>query len=448
MKIEDSEGGTPDGITVNLVDYSPVTVNTAVQTTASSAQTNGTNSATSSTTGNSYAQSSTYGVSVTAGMNSGETASYEYSTTHTRENSNTASLGTSSDKEASSGESMSIKDWGSYALVSPTTGLPTWIFGQEYPWNSIECRFGDTGEYNENNSSQIAMQISATMASNLYDGSFLYPPSELSMYGINFVMKSCWRLYVDYGASTTINIENDLKYYSASHYLEGDGPVVYMDTQAANIYAKNQTSDATVSPSITTTLDLNIMGLDPIGVNSRAAIVGFIPTRFIPQAISSQVTKGFRTLATTNDLMIDDTTEYPDGSTSGFTTSQTCLTMEWSSSQSFAYQLTLYFKIIDTVNEYTLYLKHWKTNNTGVVLSIIINGDNDNVIRKYVDATEAEGGEDNMLSIALRNLDFSSVEYHDYLQLGLNSVSITAQPMDDAWDDSGYQIRAISVEKR
>jgi hypothetical protein len=144
--------------------------------------------------------------------------------------------------------------------------------------------------------------------------------------------------------------------------------------------------------------------------------------------------------------MIQDTTSYPAGKGSGFTVSQTCLTATWSNSQNFAYKITLYFKVIDSVNDYTLYIKHWITQSTGVTLSIVVNGDTTNTITKGVNALEAEGGENNLLSIELRNLDFASVSYHDYLQLGLNSVTITMEPQ--AWTNCGYQIRAVSIVKR
>jgi hypothetical protein len=98
-------------------------------------------------------------------------------------------------------------------------------------------------------------------------------------------------------------------------------------------------------------------------------------------------------------------------------------------------------------------MKHWiKTQedgrNPGVALTLEVNKGNPNpiTIPKYVNAPEAEGGENNILSIALRDLDFASVEYHDYLQLGLNSVTITMKPIDKA-STCGYQIRAVSIVK-
>ena len=101
--------------------------------------------------------------------------------------------------------------------------------------------------------------------------------------------------------------------------------------------------------------------------------------------------------------------------------------------------------MINSVSDYTLYIKNWITQSTGVTLSIVVNGDTTNTITKTVDALEAEGGENNLLSIALRDLDFASINYHDFLQLGLNSVQITMQPQANT--NCTYQIRAMSIVK-
>src|SRR5271165_2389302 len=447
-----------DGLTLNLLDYSPHTVNTAVQqSTSNGSQTGQTAGAsTSSTTGSSYSQSSTYGVSV--GVGSGMTASAERTTTSTSEKSNTSESNSSnaSGSDSSTSASMSVKDWGAYASVSPNSVSPSWLFGQEYPWNAVQCRYAEQGESSPYEG-QVPIYISTPMANNLYSGSsdnnsvFLYPPSELSMYGLNFVMKVSWRIYVDYGASTEITIQNPINYYTASHNLSstttnGYVPKVYMDKSPAQLTVNLEAGAGYVTPS--TTLDLNIMALDPIGVNSDSAIVGFIPNKFIPLPSSSgSAPKGFTTIATTNDLMIQDTTKYPSGAASGFTVSQTCLTATWNGTEQLSYQLTLFFKVTDSVSDYTLYIKHWITQQTGVALTIVVNSSAPNPvsISKGVDALEAEGGESNILSIALRNLDFASVEYHDYLQLGLNSVTITMEPQ--AWTNCGYQIRDVSIVK-
>lgn len=450
-----------DGLTLNLLDYSPQTVNTAVQQTNSSGSSsnNTTGTSSSSTTGSSYSQSSNYGTSVTAGNMSGVTHSSEHSTTVTTEKSSTtgSESSNSAGRDSSSGSSMSIKDWGSYGSVNPFHIYPTWTFGQEFPWNAIECRYANK-TVNPNNSNQINLYISSSMQGNLYDGVFLYPPSELSIFGLSFVMSSTWRVYVDYGSSTEITLNHVVDYYSASHSLsettDDDGATIYVP----NVYLDGTPStlkDSTTSESpytVSNTINLNIMALDPIGVNTDAAIIGFLPTKFIPPAApaapgaSVAIPEDFLILASTNDLQIQDATDYPEGGASGFSVSQTCLTATWDPAKQYPYSIIMYFKIIDSINDYDLHIKGWKNSSSGVILDFVINEDENNTITKYVDALEAEGGDNNIINIALRNLDFSSIDYHDYLQLGLNSIKITMRPID-AGQDCSYQMRAVSITK-
>ena len=287
------------------------------------------------------------------------------------------------------------------------------------------------------------------MQANLCDGTYLYPPSELSMFGVNFVMKCSWRVYVDDTASTVITVRHNIDYFSASHMVQVTKPMVYLDKNGSTLSISKTSTDY---PTFTINLDLNVMGLDPLGVNSAAAIVGFLPGKFIPAAsiaaagTSAVLPLAFKTIASTNDLIVENTTTYGSLTASGFSVSQASLTAGWSTAQHIPYVLTMYFKIIDSVSEYTLNIKHWATGATGVQLTIVINGDMSNTIVKYVTALEGEGGDNNLLSIVLRDLDFASIDYHDYLQLGLNSIAITMQPIDAAWSSNcGYQIRAISI---
>jgi hypothetical protein len=109
------------GLALELLDYSPHTVNTSVQQSTSHADGSqtGTGTTTSNTTGTSNSQSSTYGVTVTAGDTfSGVAASYEYSTSSTHEQSNTneKSSSASASKDSSASASMSVKNWGAYAM--------------------------------------------------------------------------------------------------------------------------------------------------------------------------------------------------------------------------------------------------------------------------------------------------------------------------------------------
>ena len=440
-----------DSVNAQLLDYSPKTINTAVNVSGSSANSSGATTATSnsSTVGSSTAQTNSYGTSVSVGTmadvpTTSVTASYEHSTTNTQEQSKTTGSDSSKStgSESSMSESMSIKDWGAYGFVNPINKMPYWTFGQEVPWNAIKCKTTN-GIVNADNASQEQLNIPTSMLASLYDGVCVYPPSELSAFGINFVTKASWLVTINNTDSDDIVISHDINYYSASHYLLNKAITVFRDYYPTNL-------EVIDGQSLATTISLNIMALDPLGNSNMAAIVGFIPTKFItlPANATTATTypTAFKIISNTNELMIQDTTTYSAGSIAGFSTSQTCITAGFSASIQ-ALQMTMYFKITNLVEDYTLYFKHWITGSEDVMLTFVINGDTSNTITKYVDALEGEGGEKNLLAMSLRNQDYTSIEFHDYLQLGLNSIVMTIQPVNaDNYANCGYQVRAISIE--
>ena len=433
-----------------LQDYSPKTVNTQVQTSGSLGSSDGQTKSNSSsnTVGSSISETNTFGTSVTVGDSfSGASANYEHSSTITHEKSSTKSneIANSRQIESSSSASMSIKDWGAYSLVNPGNRTPSWTFGQEYPWNAIQCR-KTTGEENSSNKNQVRIVVPTSMLERLYDGNSLYPPSELSTYGINFVTKASWLVEISDEISDEVVISHNFYYFTGSHILPSGAkePNVYIDNTP--IIPGGDSDD-----SFDTTLNLNYMALNPLGTLNPAAVVGFIPNKFIikpKQSTNSEAPVKFKVISSTNDLMINDTTTYPIdcGEGVGFKASETSLIAGFNSNCT-TLQMTLNFKVIDSISNYMFYMKHWKTGENGVLLTLVINNDPDLTLTQYIDDLEAEGGENNMTTIALRNQNFTSVDYHDYLQLGLNSIQITIEPIGGEYvADCGYQLRALSIE--
>lgn len=435
------------GLDIQLLDYSPQTVNTKIQSSATvGTQDQATKSSTlSATVGSVASTTNSYGATVSIGSVSGN---YENSSTSSFDQSATAAAERSSSRsnDSSSSAGMSIKDWGAYALINPINKSPSWVFGQEYPWDAIECR-RSTGAVNPENPSQVQIVIPASMALRLFDGFTLYPPSQLSVFGFDFVMKALWLVTVDNAAPDEVTIDHSINFFSGTHTQNAAsdyGVYVYMDSGPTVL-------GVTSPDSLSVTVDLPLMGLDPLGWEDKAAIIGFLPRRFtvLPVLSTTALPVPFDIVSLSNNLMIQDTTGYTAscGPNAGFAATETWLSAYFTANCA-ALTMTVYFKIVDTVNIYTLYMKHWIATGTGgVKLTLVFNNDTDNALTKFVSSEEAEGGENNLLSVVLRDQDYSSVDYHDYLQLGLNSIQITITPMVPGATGCLYQIRAISVEK-
>lgn len=421
-----------------LVDYSPRTLNSSVVTSVSSSSGLGTSATMQHTSGSSTSQSNSFGASAQVGffgdvLTGGVSvdASHSWGSGHSK--SVSAGNETGSSRQEGSNDSMTVKDWACYTALDANDSSPTWVWGQEYPWNVIQIR-------NTNSTDNVVLpEYVKTL---LTDGTQVFPPSQLSQFGIDFTMKAVW---VVKGADS-LTVTHSIDYLTATHQLNGS-------TVNASLNAP-QTFTVTHAA-----LDLCTYGLDPLrhGGGAQAAIVGFIPRQFhvrpVPAAVSGrQVTAPtpFKILAPANNLLIEDTTDYSGlaatDAGAGFAPSETALTATFTPHCT-SMTMALRFKVIDTEHSYRLYLKHWKTGATGVMLTIVINGDTDHSIVKYVVAFEAEGGENNLLSISLRNLDYGSVDFHDYLQLGLNTIDITLAPAGGGSADCGYQVRAISIER-
>lgn len=446
-----------DGLIAEVIDYSPQTVNTKIERSGtlnnSKGQTSG--SSRSSTIGSSTSQTNSYGTSVTVSATAvGEdiipsasvSANYEHSSGHTH--SKSRSMGSessnSNSQSQSDGDSMSIKDWGAYALINPTTNSPTWNFGQEYPWDAIMCRKTDDTK-NPNNDGQVKLILPSSMLLRLHDGHTLYPPSHLSTFGFSFLTKVSWIITTN-GPSDIgeIKLKHHLNYFSASHSIDGQGDVsVYIDKTPTSLTVKS-------NESLETSLDLFAMGVKPIGLPNDSAITGFSPKRFIQKPVMGTATskaEQFKLISPYNNLIMQDTTAYTNNAIAGFSIVDNCLT-GIVAKECTSLDLALYFKIIDFDHEYALHIKHWKSGNPNFKLTLLINGDQETSIIKYVDANEGDGGENNLTTISLRNLDYSSMNFHDYLKLGLNSISIKIEQVESTIDPQAqYKIRAISIER-
>lgn len=444
------------GLNFQLMDYSPQTINTKVQNSGSNADSNGgsTGSSTSNTVGSTTSQTNSYGGSISL---EGGSANYEHSSTYTQEQSNTAGTEVSKNRnnETSSTDSMSLKDWGSYAWLDPASGAPSWRFGQEYPWDAIQHNKVPlnqvSGAPNPNqvqilvpDSEAIRLLTTASLSGSNMGAGMLNPPSQLSMFGVNFVMKASWIVNIDDSFSSTINVNQNLSYFTASHFTHFDGSenppmaAIFMDSKALPVRAK-------APDTLGVSLNVPLMSLDPLEMMNKAAIVGFAQNKF---NVFPQPNVPFSITSVGNNLQVSDTTSLNPKNHYAFSCKDNTGIESTLDQDKQPIMFNLYFKVVDIENDYILYMKHWKINSPGVELNFVINGDNSNSITKYVDSKEGEGAEKNLLGIHLRNQDYSSVDYHDYLQLGLNSVQITMTPIGGTYSaDCVYHLRAISIEK-
>ncbi len=252
----------------------------------------------------------------------------------------------------------------------------------------------------------------------------IYPPSELSLFGVDFVTMASWYLYAHDGIADAIEISftHAFDFCRASHYL---------DTSSTPPSPTFKITPLTVNSITFSKIDLSLLSLDPVSSQgaSNTGVVGFVPDKFTVLPASNQP---FKITSESNDIEIRGAgflgpmhTDFSNGTVS----------------------MDIYFKITDTSSDFTLFLKHWKLTDWGVLTQIKINGTD--VIIIHVDAKEGEGGDKNINSISLRNKDYSSIDYCDYLTLGLNVISIQITPSKDKPSSTttcGYAIRAIAIE--
>jgi hypothetical protein len=445
VKSPPEESANP-GISIEFIGHSPQTVNTQVQTSgstgASSGQTNSVSA--SSTVGSSMSQTNSYGWSLgTFGLALTSGISSEHSTTSAQEYSSTTGHESAASRshEASSASSMSIKDWGAYSLIDPVQASPTWVFGQEYPWDAITCRqiISDSRDGGDN---RVQVLLPSAMAARLYDQQAIQAPSHLSMFGYSFLMSAQWLITVPRQMTGKVSVEHLISHFTAAHMLKGGLVAVFIDQQPASLTIGE-------ADSITNSLDLGIQALDPLGTRTSAAVVGFVPSKFtaVPCAAGAQsAPTPFSIFSTSNALLLRDTTSYPSPcpNGAGFSAGQTALQATFMNGCT-TLSFKLFFKVTKPGTEYVLHFKHWKTAEPDIKMTFVFNGDSATKITKYVDAFEAEGGEGNMLTIALRNLDFSSVDYTDLLIPGLNVIEVTLSSTSGS--SGGYALRALAIQE-
>ena len=141
---------TPSGVAQRLVAYSPRTLNATVSTSASNSDGTSSSYSQQNTSGSSTSTTNSYGVSASLGFFGDDptgsiSGDYNHSSTQEYSASNSYGMDAGRSSQADRGSAMSIKDWGSYAYLDKGGVVPTWVWGQEFPWDVIQFRYCPQG---------------------------------------------------------------------------------------------------------------------------------------------------------------------------------------------------------------------------------------------------------------------------------------------------------------
>jgi hypothetical protein len=417
---------TIDALKFVVEDYHPKTLNASISTSANQSTSADQANSVQYSSGSSNSVTNSYEVSDSVGFfgeapTGSVSASLGNSTTSTVEQSR--SLGQTASRAALNGTaaSMTVKDWASYAFLDSGKQKLSWVWGQEYPWNVIDFR-------NLAASSGPQVSLPPYVKNRLWDGKFLYPPSELSQFGVDFVATARWIFYLEGDAGPedeVVTFDHAFTYWQGTHDQTGASLVVMASNQAID----------------NVSLNLPLLALDPIvSAGSRnGAIIGFVKGEFVAAPASDGAP--FRAKSGSNTLYATGQ-GFDAPATNDAVLSSTAVTAAAPA------KLTLFFKVTDEMVELALHLKHWKLGDAGCVVTIAINEADParpvSPIVRHVDARESGGGTDNLISIMLRSKDYTSNDFYDYLVVGLNTIVVTISPAQGQ-TTCGYALRAIAI---
>lgn len=414
LTFSNSLNGVENSDGLEMLGYSPRTINTTISTSANSDADSSSSYSNQNTVGSSTSQTNSFQTDTSFKLAKKPSMEFgvgtDSSTTTSESKSKSKGSTEGRDQGISGGSSMSIKDWGGYAKLELSQSKTSWVWGQEYPWNIIQYRCCPT-----DNNVTLPPYVQRLLFYKMQDTILVAPPSQLSLFGIDFVMNSAWQIELPPSVEEQkLTLSHNIEYLTASHGLADGTPYVRLTANPIDSEFK--------SPA----LDLTLLGLDPISYDKggQSAVVGFSKNKFVvPPKEERDI---FKIISSNNDLQVTG---------KGF---DSAMCADFSS----PVELIVQFKAIDNASQYSLFMKHWKISEVGCVLSVVCN---DNPpIEFQVDDSEGAGGTNNLLCLCLRNNDFASADYHDYLNIGLNTIKISITPLSDG---ASYQLRTISIRE-
>ncbi|AJD51615.1 hypothetical protein SAMN02744133_12024 [Thalassospira xiamenensis M-5 = DSM 17429] len=423
---------TVPNVTATLKRMFPRTLNSSVETNSNTSDGSTKTRSNEHTNGSSSSNINTFGVQAGLGffgdMATGNVeVDYSHSWESGHSKSNTSGTGYDSSQQAASGTEMSIKDWSSYGAaknLSNDVGNNTigetseWVWAQSYPWDVIQ--------FHQLNGTSVQLPtyvLNRLQIIEQEDGTptpILQPPSHLSLFGIDFTMMAEWEVTFPGNLTSieTLDIHHNFSLLTATHTSGTDAPTVTLNT------------DTLCSQSIDeTNIDLGQYALAPLKAGSgNGAGIGFRNNLFDVQPSATQT---FKIVSQANNILVTG---------SGF---EEVMTTSFSNTAKNA-TFTIIFKTADLLSDFRLLLRHWiAPGSSACKLSCLINDIwTEEVI---VDQSEGRGAQNNMSSIELRNLDLSSVNYHDYLVVGTNKIVITVTPETPTNASNQYTLSALAI---
>ena len=257
----------------------------------------------------------------------------------------------------------------------------------------------------------------------MHDKTQVFPPSQLSLFGVDFTMTAAWLISFPQGITSPekVRLTHSMTYYTASHSLEAGGILVSSLQKAASAVYKSHS------------MEMSTYALEPLfsADAKNGAAVGFTVNPFIypPTTPSSK----FKIVSAANNLQVTGT---------GFDSS---MNAEFSAppDPELPVKFTVKFKVLDTTNDYAFLFRSWiGSKSSACKLTATIN--TRYTVTVYMDATEGQGGQNNVTTIELRNTDFTSMNFHDYLVLGLNEVEVKVTPTDPKVENQ-YTLFAMAI---
>lgn len=407
-----------NGATLKLSGVFPRTLNSNVTVSGSSSAGTSNSVSHQSTSGSSTSNVNTFGFGISGGL-FGDSPVFDVSLSYSHSwidgTTSQTSSGTQQGAQAgtSSSNTMSVKDWSAYSQLSDDNATLSWIWGQSYPWDVILYNKASSGDN---------VTLPKFVVDRLVNNGLILPPSELSLFGLDFTSQAAWVVDFPDGVvkSEAVSIFHDTTLFTASHSVN-------QGQLAATLQSSTEAASSSYSaPS----LDMSLYSLAPIGgyAGENIATIGFKTSDFTYAPTSAKTQ--FKIISPNNDLQV---------SGAGF---DSVMVSTFADTPEF----DVYFKVDSADLNHELVLSH-SAEGADCEISWTVNGKFTGV--NTLNKVEPGQGQSTETVVALRDLDYVSLNFQDYLVLGLNKVTVKVQPTQSSGfgssTSSQYTLFSVAV---